>query len=193
MMKLWVSALRRIQIEIASTIDYIARKLTGIPVMRYSKITPNLFLGGQYGMKAAETFRINGITAIVNMRLHSIHTGTKVFPDVTVLHLPTVDWTPPSIENLKKGVAFIDEEIKGGGRVYIHCKYGKGRGPSMVIAYLISTGMVYKDALELVQKVRPFAQPNRVQEQQLLEFEKLLEREKEQEKKEKKALGTVHT
>jgi len=179
MIKLIYSYLRRIQIEIDSALDYMYRKFTGIPIIRYSKITPDLFLGGQYGMKAAHVFEVNGITAIVNMRLHTIHTGTNVFPHVKVCNIPTVDWTPPLMEDLKKGVAFIAEEIKNGGKVYIHCKYGKGRGPSMIIAYLISTGMVFKDALDLVQKVRPFAQPNKVQVDRLLEYEKVFEKEKE--------------
>ncbi|HEX8018609.1 protein-tyrosine phosphatase family protein [Mucilaginibacter sp.] len=43
-----------------------------------------------------------------------------------------------------------------GGTVYIHCRQGSGRGPTMAIAYLISTGLTYEDAFSLVKKVRTF-------------------------------------
>jgi hypothetical protein len=43
----------------------------------------------------------------------------------------------------------------------------------MVIAYLISTGMVLKDALAEVKKVRSFAKPTPLQLKQLETFQSL--------------------
>jgi protein-tyrosine phosphatase len=90
-----------------------------------------------------------------------------------VLHLPTPDQQPPKLSDLAKGAKFIAEEIQEGGKVYVHCAHGEGRGPSMVIAYLISTGMTYEDGYEQVRKVRRFIRPTSTQIQQLKEFEKL--------------------
>lgn len=145
--------------------------------MKYSQITPNLYLGGQYGPQALETMHKRGITAVVNMRQHSIH-KPDAYPWMKVLNLPTDDWTPPSMESLVKGSAFIKGEIAAGGKVYVHCKYGEGRGPVMALAYLLSTGMTLPDAYATVQKVRTFVRPNKAQRDRLEEFSSFLEREK---------------
>ena len=46
------------------------------------------------------------------------------------LQLPTLDTTPPSLEHLRDGVAFVRDRLTatgGRGRIYIHCKGGRGR------------------------------------------------------------------
>jgi dual specificity MAP kinase phosphatase len=116
-----------------------------------------------------------GITAVVNMRESQVHKPDQ-FKWLSVLNLPTKDWTPPSIENLQAGSKFIDRVIQNGGSVYIHCHQGLGRGPSMAIAYLMSTGMTFDDAFTEVKKVRPFIVPTRAQIERLKEFEKTLQK-----------------
>ncbi|MBA3551153.1 dual specificity protein phosphatase family protein, partial [Patescibacteria group bacterium] len=64
-----------------------------------------------------------------------------------------------------------------GGKVYIHCRFGEGRGPTMAIAYLISTGLTLEHAIELVKKVRIFIRPTVVQIEQLKKFETLQAKE----------------
>jgi len=86
--------------------------------------------------------------------------------------LPTPDNTPPPIETLIKGADFADTEIKSGGKVYIHCWQGLGRGPTMTIAYLIKTGLTFDDAFALVKKVRPFINPRPGQVDRLKELER---------------------
>jgi len=97
---------------------------------------------------------------------------------VRLLHLPTPDQQAPSLEHLQAGVDFITQEIKNNGLVYVHCAHGEGRGPSMVIAYLISTGMTYDDALKQVIAVRGFVKPTPPQVIRLKEFEEV-QRKKE--------------
>jgi protein-tyrosine phosphatase len=136
-------------------------------------ITPNLFLGGQYSVKSVPIMKKLGITAIVNMRMGDI-TNETVLRDFTILHLPTPDYHAPSIEHLQEGVAFIKEVIEKGGKAYVHCHLGEGRGPAMAISYLISEGMTYDDAFKTVKKVRTFIHPNREQTDRLKEFEALV-------------------
>ena len=71
------------------------------------------------------------------------------------LHLPTVDFTPPSIENVRAGVDFIQRQIASGGKVYVHCKAGRGRSATIVICYLIRKGLAPQEAQELLRKKRP--------------------------------------
>ena len=165
----------RIKINIERIIDILWRNLTGIPIIRYTQITPHLYLGGQYGLNALPWLKKLNINAVVNMRESQIHKPDQ-FKWLTVLNLPTVDWTAPTIENLDKGSKFITEILKKGGGVYIHCHAGLGRGPSMAIAYLMSTGMTFDDAFAEVKKVRPFITPTREQIIRLRDFEKFLKK-----------------
>ena len=157
--------------------DNIHRKLTGLPLLKRSKITANLFLGSQYSPIGLNKLKALGVTAIVNMREHSVYEEAK-YEGVKYLHLPTVDNTPPPMDTLIRGADFIDEEISAGGKVYVHCRQGLGRGPTMAIAYLLKTGLTYDDAFKLVQSVRTFINPRPGQILRLKELEAYYSNEK---------------
>ncbi|MBA3283871.1 MAG: dual specificity protein phosphatase family protein, partial [Nitrosopumilus sp.] len=146
-----------------------------LPTRKRSAITPELYLGGQYKLNSLNHLKKLGVTGIVNMRTRSIHT---IAPEgIKVLHLPTPDHHAPTLGDLSKGVVFIKHEVEAGGKVYIHCRFGEGRGPTMAIAYLISTGLTLEHAIELVKKVRIFIRPTVVQIEQLKKFETLQAKE----------------
>ncbi len=163
----------KLRVEIQRAIDHLWLHVRGMPQVKRSMLTKNLFLGGQYSLRRISSLKKLGITAIVNMRMSAIHNPTAQ-QDFRILHLPTPDFHAPTLENLRKGVQFMDEEIKKGGSVYVHCHWGEGRGPSMVIAYLMFTGMTFQDAYEFVKKVRTFIRPTTTQIDQLRQFEKEL-------------------
>ena len=160
-------------IKLQRFVDHLYRRITGMPQVKRSLITPNIYVGGQYSRSVFNRFDKLGITAVVNMRMHSIHKEMDT-SQVHILNLPTPDQTPPTQENFKKGVEFIQKELDAGGKVYIHCMWGEGRGPSMAIAYLMSTGMTFDDAYEHVRKVRTFINPTADQIAALKEFERNL-------------------
>lgn len=86
-------------------------------------------------------------------------------------HLPTLDDAAPSLEHLEQGVVFIHQAVSEGGKVYIHCSGGVGRGPTMAAAYFISQGHTLDEALALLRKSRPFINIMPVQMDQLRRFE----------------------
>ena len=149
--------------------DQIHRRLTGSPVWRLSEVMPQLLLGGQHYPNGYCRMRDYGITAIVNMRQHHSDVNRDIAGD-RHLQLATVDNTPPSIEDLRKGVRFISQEIERGGKVYIHCAVGCGRAPTMTAAYLITTGLTPKAALKRIKQVRPFVHPTKRQKMALERF-----------------------
>ncbi len=152
--------------------DDLHRRRKGVSRRKLSEISPQLHVGGQHRKKGYQRLLKRGITAIVNMREEKYSDVSKGIAGERHLHLPTIDHTPPSIEDLMRGVAFITEEIEvHGGKVYIHCRAGCGRAPSMAAAYLISTGMTRKEALKFIKKVRPFIDLNNNQMRVLAEFE----------------------
>jgi hypothetical protein len=145
-------------------------KLTGIPLARYSHITPDVYVGGQYGRRGKRTLERWGINGVVNLRTEfddAAHGLTLVH----YCHLPTVDDEAPSLDHLRAGADFIRHVIDGGGRVYIHCAGGVGRAPTQAAAYLITQGMTLDDALALIRQVRPFINIMPPQIEQLRRFE----------------------
>ena len=150
--------------------DNIYRLIAGVPRLSRSRVTAHLFLGRQYNLIGLKKLKDLGVTAIVNMRMHNTY-DDAIHEGIKYLHLPTVDNTPPPLEVLIKGADFIDKEIKNSGIVYVHCRQGLGRGPTMAMAYLIKTGMTYNEAYALVRKVRVFINPRPGQIQKLKELE----------------------
>jgi dual specificity MAP kinase phosphatase len=130
-------------------------KLTGVPLFAYSRITPQLYVGPQYGRRGRQALQEEGITGVVNMRVEYDDAAHGLALE-RYCHLPTVDDDSPSAEHLQKGVDFITGVVAEGGKVYIHCKGGIGRAPTMAAAYLVSQGMGLDDALATIKQARPF-------------------------------------
>jgi protein-tyrosine phosphatase len=166
---------RRIRAQgIGTTMNWLytigMAKLTGRVSLRYSRLTPNLYIGPQFGRRGKSALEKAGINASVNMRaeFNDMDHGLD-FKDYS--YLPTEDNTPPSMLHLEEGVAFIQRMIDKDGKVYVHCGSGVGRAPSIAAAYLVSTGMPLEEAVERIQIVRPFVRILPGQMERLKEFE----------------------
>jgi len=156
--------------------DHAVRRITGAPLRSVSQITPHLHVGGQYRRRGWPRLARRGITAVINMRIEFDDNDAGIAPP-RYLYLPTVDDTAPSLEDLQKGVAFIQEEAARGGAVYIHCGAGVGRAATMAAAYLVSTGLSPDEAWARIREVRPFVRPQAVQVAQIERFAAVLRKE----------------
>jgi|SRR6185437_1901455 len=150
--------------------DNVYRLIAGMPRLSRCQVTAHLFIGSQYNLLGLKKLKALGVTAIVNMRMHNTY-NEAVHEGIKYLHLPTVDNTPPPLEVLIKGANFIDDEIRNGGVVYVHCRQGLGRGPTMAMAYLIKLSMTYAEAYAMVRAVRIFINPRPGQVRRLKELE----------------------
>jgi hypothetical protein len=143
--------------------------LVGRPVLRYSQVTPQLYVGGQMNARGWRWLMGRGLTASLNMRSEFDDARCGVGPEGH-LWLPTDDDHAPTLEQLIQGTSFIREVIERQGRVYVHCASGVGRAPTMAAAYLVSTGLSTEDALAVIRQVRPFIKPTPVQLAALNQF-----------------------
>ncbi len=148
---------RRVQLFWHLIIQRVNIFIDGRPNINFSHVAPGLYLGGMYRKAAYQLFQEWGITGIVNMRRSASPPAPK---SIEILHLATEDWHPPTLEDIGKGVKFIKHHLNKGGAVYVHCKLGEGRGPTMAAAYLITTGLSVEEALKHIKKYRPFIRPN---------------------------------
>jgi hypothetical protein len=144
--------------------------ITGIPLLEFSQVTPQLFVGPQFRAAGKQHLLDQGIRACVNMRIEKDDSARGL--DLPMyLYLPTVDDDAPSTEHLDRGVEFIRSAIQAGEKVYIHCGAGVGRAPTMAAAYLIATGLSLEQALVKIRRVRPFITITPVQMDQLQRYE----------------------
>lgn len=153
----------------------LKREVTGLPEDNKTMILPWLYVGGQYKIRGLDKLKKWGITGVINMRQASFKQASHA-DWLDYLHLPTQDLTPPSIEKLDAGVAFINKHKTHNGKVYVHCRWGEGRGPTMAAAYLISRGMSTDQSLDAIRDIRNFIRLSDSQLSRLREYEAYLRR-----------------
>ena len=57
-------------------------------------------------------------------------------------------------------------------KIYVHCKNGHGRAPTLVAAYFVTQGMSTDEAFAFIKKRRSTIHPNKQQVASVKEFEK---------------------
>lgn len=86
------------------------------------------------------------------------------------LHLPVVDFTPPTREQMTAFVAAVREGNAAGRAVGVHCTAGLGRSGTMLAAYFIAGGMSAEQAVAHVRDLRPESIETETQEAALRRF-----------------------
>ncbi len=162
------------RLGLSGTWDWLMRHtrriFLGAPNLARARITPQLYVGDQFNARGWRTLHEDeGITAVVNMREES--DDRRLGVDIPhYCWLPTTDRHAPSMDHLREGVRFITDRIEQDEKVYVHCRSGEGRAPTMAAAYLISQGMPVEEAVEKIRSVRSFIDPTPPQMARLREF-----------------------
>lgn len=142
-------------------------------------ITPQLVVGGFIDRDDWRQLAAQGVSVVVSLQAerHDEDAFGEILP-AGYLRLPTADHTPPTLAQLRMGAAFIDESIKAGKTVLVHCHAGIGRSTLMCACYLIYTGMETMEAWHTVRERRTIAFLNPHQQAALHEFGAVIERER---------------
>lgn len=153
--------------------EHFARVI-GIPLpdkLNMSWVTSHLAVGGRVHPHDIPALARLGVTAVVDTRSEYCDDVNAMAKEhIELLHLPTPDTYPLSVEQLRQGAAWVQERMQNGGRVLIHCEHGVGRSVLLTCAVLVYGGMNTQDALALVQEKRWQASPNHRQVVRLKEF-----------------------
>ncbi|WP_055281896.1 dual specificity protein phosphatase family protein [Thermococcus sp. EP1] len=92
-----------------------------------------------------------------------------------VLYSPIEDFTAPSLEELLDILGWIEERVKKGKKILIHCFGGSGRSGSVAVAYLMYLyGLSLREALLRVRSLKPSAVETEEQMEVLENLEKYL-------------------
>lgn len=129
--------------------------------MDFSPITDDLFIGTTPSVQDYDRLRRLGVRLVINMRWSKRPDPDSHNPPLDFLWLRTFDTflLPIPIRLLVRGARTALETIRGGGRVYAHCAYGRHRGVAMGTCILIAQGMPPAEAMRLVKSRRAVADP----------------------------------
>ena len=143
-------------------------------IFDYSKITEQIYIGsdlckGGVCKIHGEEFKSLRVTVEVNLSQE----GNELPPkDIeTYAWIPVVDGYSPTQAQLDMGTSIINEAIKGDKRVYVHCRNGHARSPTLVAAYLIRfKGMSLDEVTKLIKEKRPETHIEAAQIEELKRF-----------------------
>lgn len=123
-------------------------------LFEFSEITPQLFIGTNQCCQShfSDKLLTLGITIDISLEEDRIDAPFGV---ESYLWLPVKDHAPPTKDQLNMGVAFLSTAVMAGKKVYVHCKNGHGRAPTLVAAYFLSTGKSMSETFDVLLKKRP--------------------------------------
>jgi protein-tyrosine phosphatase len=142
--------------------------------MDISRITDDLLVGRTPGPADFERLYDLGVRLVINMRLWPGSRPRETTPGLQYLRLRTFDspLAPIPTAALIRGAHAALRIIQDGGRVYTHCSRGRHRSVAMAAAILIAQGRSPEEAMALIKKNRPDADPGATHiRSRILEFE----------------------
>lgn len=127
--------------------------------MEYSQITDLIYIGSDLcdGLVCpihGKEFETMGIKGEINLEAERPETPPQNLN--AYIWLPVADGMAPNLDQLLIGSNTINEMVQLGERIYVHCKNGHGRSPTMVAAYFIRYQQMSVDrAVTLIKSQRP--------------------------------------
>jgi protein-tyrosine phosphatase len=139
--------------------------------LEYNEIIDGIFIGTNKccRMHLDALLKKGGVTA--DMSLEETVVDRPLGVEVYVW-IPVKAHTAPTQRQLDFGADALKKLVEQKSKIYVHCKNGHGRAPTMVAAYLIRKGMSADDAEALIKSKRPSIHIEGAQREALRTFEK---------------------
>jgi len=125
-------------------------------------VDPQVLIGGYPFARDVARLQALGICGVVNMCAeYRGPCSAYARAGIEQLWLPTVDFTPPTLPDVDRGVAFIERFVSRGQKVYVHCKAGRARSATVVICWLYrDRRMSLQEAQQALLAARPHVNPH---------------------------------
>lgn len=119
-----------------------------------------------------------GVRGVINMcREYRGPCAEYAKYDIEQLWLPTVDFNPPSLDDVRRGVDFLETKTSLRQKVYVHCKAGRARSATIVLCWLVACrGMTPEQAQAHLLACRPHVNPELLRRQVVREYLKMAQR-----------------
>lgn len=127
----------------------------------WDHIDPRVIVGAFPFQRDVAAMHAEGVRAVVNtceeypgpLREYQNH-------GIEQLHIPTIDFTHPKIEDVERAVEFIQDHVQRDGTVYIHCKAGRARSATVAMCWLMKyRGMTAAEAQKTLLGCRAHVNP----------------------------------
>lgn len=140
----------------------------------FDQIAPQLWMGGAPTYERDLQFIADSdIDAVLDMRAE--REGELAYyeaNDIAHHRIGVLDVLVPSVDQVEEGVNWVDEQIKQGRTVLVHCAKGRGRSATIVAGYLVRHyGMTFDEARELMNARRKLTKLETRHEQRLAEWQ----------------------
>ncbi|MBI4135486.1 dual specificity protein phosphatase family protein [Candidatus Uhrbacteria bacterium] len=132
------------------------------PKLDYHKITEYIYIGTNQCCQTHFDERLLAKKIRADISLEKNRLDAPFGVDY-YLWLPVADHKAPTARQLELGIAMLRFCVKHHIAVYVHCRQGHGRAPTLVAAYLTTTGMSVKEAVAHIKRRRPITHLNPVQ------------------------------
>ena len=145
----------------------------------YSQITDQIYIGsdlckGGVCLIHGEEFKKLGVSFEINLSRENNELPPKDM-ELGYMWLPVTDGYAPSLEQLEAGACAINAFTSKGKTVFVHCRNGHGRGPTLVAAYLMKyEGKSFKEAEDIICDKRREVHIEKDQKKMLLKFAETL-------------------
>lgn len=140
-----------------------------IKELEYDKITDGIYIGTNQCCQTHFDERLKKLGITADMSLEEERLDAPYGVDFYVW-IPVKDHTAPKPDQLEFGVSVLEKLIAVGKKVYVHCKNGHGRAPTLVVAYFVRGGKNPEEAEALVKARRPAMHLEDVQREAIINF-----------------------
>ncbi|MBE7463321.1 MAG: dual specificity protein phosphatase family protein [Planctomycetes bacterium] len=121
-----------------------------------------------------EFLKAQGIGAIVSLTETPLEGAEVEAGGFRYLHLPVVDFSPPTLGQVKRAIKFLDEMERERRAVVVHCGAGRGRTGALLACALVRQGRRAWEAIEELRRLRAGSIETREQEQIVKLYEQVL-------------------